>query len=403
MRTVNETVLKGLKSITRDQLERVHTEFNNLFYPFEEEERLIWQKWISHNQFGASNKELILVIEDLSLKLPFRSRALLLLLSPIWMSDIEWLPWKWREDVFLFGETRVLRGSEDYRDSQGTPLLSSDDKALVALALSFIDGFRDAPLSFIEGTILSHNIFRRQLLSILPEESPLASKTFDEYRYFDFELSRERHCLDHVLTPFEQFLTEKQIAEKWKLEADKKVWTAVEKEKHHSKRKYELWEKYLKVVRKGLDVRMDLGDGELSGNAYPLHVFKQQLENIWSISPIEFRDEQNAVRFLDAFSKNKKLRPFGCRLFMEIINSEEKAFSIFSGAQSMCLSWKGMAGAVLDDVIKKLGKSHTAYTNQLIQWFEFWEEKQQKALSKHITQQQEEVTRVQALREAMKG
>lgn len=393
MRTIQSELLEVLQAETLAQYERMQTLYPEVLLPFGSAEQRAWNRWRRKSDWS----DLAGMVGDVSMKLPFRSRALLLLLSPVWVKGI---PWTVGPDAEL---TRVFTGAEDYLGSRGKRILSSADEALIELTLSFMEGFQNLPTSLIERALVNYSVLRRHILSILPEDSPLALKAFEGYRFFDYALCGERHhCLDHILTPLELLLVRGSIPEVWKLRADEMVWAEIVRQ-GKSQQGVELWKRYLGIINKGLS-RQPRSDEELPETMYPLRVLKQQLEHIWSVAPEELLDrESNASRFLDVFHKGKSdLRDFGQQLFQRMICSEEAASFWFSEVESMSSSLHGLAGSVVSDAIRKLGGPRRKYAQQLLGWFEVWARKQQEASRNEREKQRKKTAQEQKLLDEMR-
>lgn len=387
MRTIDVESLKILQERTLDQYAKVRREFPNLFLPFGSEERMIWNRW----RRKADWSNLTGVVADTSLGMPFRSRALILLLSPKWTKGRKWLPWNVRKGAEL---TRVFIGAEDYLGPYDRGIFSSADEDLIDLALFFMEGFQNLPMSLIERTLVNWNILRRTILSVLHQNSPLARRAFEGYRWVDCAMCGERrHSLDHVLTPFEQFLTRGKIPELWKLKADKIVWEGVVWYGGLQLGENELWKKYREIVYSGLSSE-PRSDEEFPGERYPLRVFKQQLEQVWSVSPQEFLDcPMDAARFLGAFSEEDgQLQYFGRKIFKKMIHSKKAAFSWLSGVQSLSFSWDGLVGAVVSEEVDKLGGPKDKYVKRLLGWFEAWQQKERKVSKVEVNWRQGRLT-----------
>lgn len=397
MRMIEVESLQILRKRTLDQYAKVRRMFPNLFLPFGEKERKAWNRWRRKSDWSY----LTGIVADASLGMPFRSRALILLLSPVWIKGRKWLPWNVRRDTEL---TRAFVGAEEYLGHHDRGIFSFADEDLIELSLSFMEGFQNLPMPLIERTLVNWNILRRTILSVLHQNSPLARRAFEGYQWFDFALCGERrHSLDHEMTPFEQFLTRGEIPELWKLKADRIVWEMVVWYEE-LQRGSDLWKKYCEIVYGGLSSN-PLSDEEFPGYRYPLRVFKQQLEQVWSVSPQKFLDcPMDAARFLGAFSGGDgQLQYFGREIFKKIIHSKEDAFSWFSGVRGLSFTWDGLVASVVSDAVDKLGGPEDEYVQRLLGWFEVWEKKQRKASQSDADRRQRVACRKQSLRDAMKG
>lgn len=397
MRTIEVESLQILRKRTLDQYAKVRRMFPNLFLPFGEKERKVWNRWRRKSDWS----DLTGIVADASLGMPFRSRALILLLSPVWIKGRKWLPWNVRRDAEL---TRVFIGAEDYLGPRDREIFSSADEELIELALSFMEGFQNLPMPLIERTLVNWNILRRTILSVLHQNSPLARRVFEGYRWVDCAMCGERrHSLDHVLTPFERFITRGEIPELLKLKADRIVWKMVVWYEE-LQRGSDLWKKYCEIVYSGLSSE-PRSDEEFPGSQYPLRVLKQQLEQVWRVSPREFLDcPMDAARFLRVFSGGDgQLQYFGRQIFRKIIHSKEDAFSWFSGVRGLSFTWDGLVAASVSEVVDGLGGPEDKYTEQLLGWFEAWEKKQRKTSQSDADRRQRVACRKQSLRDAMKG
>lgn len=396
MRMIEVESLQILRKRTLDQYAKVRRMFPNLFLPFGEKERKVWNRWRRKSDWS----DLTGIVADASLGMPFRSRALILLLSPVWIKGRKWLPWNVRRDAEL---TRVFIGAEDYLGPRDREIFSSADEDLIKLALSFMEGFQNLPMPLIERTLVNWNILRRTILSVLHQNSPLALRVFEGYRWVDCAMCGERrHSLDHVLTPFEQFLTRGEIPELLKLKADRIVWKVVVWYEE-LQRGSELWKKYREIVYSGLSSE-PRSDEEFPRERYPLRVFKQQLEQVWSVSPQEFLDcPMDAPRFLKAFSGGDgQLQYFGRQVFKRIIHSKDDAFSWFSGVRGLSFTWDGLVASVVSDAVDKLGGPEDEYVQRLLGWFESWNQKERRTLQAEANRRQVKFRRDKLRHDAMK-
>lgn len=388
---VDDELLKILREKTLAQYRKMQILYPKLFLPFGIDERENWNRWRRKSDWG----DLAGMVRDVSVKIQFRARALLLVLSPILVEGRKRIPWTVRGKVEL---TRVFTGAEDYLDHGDRLIFSPGDESLIELALSFMEGFQELPMSLVERTLVNYSVLRRHILSILPETSPLALRAFEGYRFFDYSLCKELFRYPkHILTPLDLLLVRGSIPEKWRLLADETVWQEMVRQRT-SQWGAELWGGYIGIVDRGLSCQ-PRSDEELPEKRYPLRVLRQQLEHVWSVDPEKFLSVSNADRFLGVFYEGgDELRNFGARLFRKIICSKEAAFLLFSQAESMCPSLENMAaGLVVTDALKKLGESDDRYERRLRGWLEAWlREKEKRALAERKGRKKE-TARKQAL------
>lgn len=391
MRTLlRESQLKYLSEETKGYVKRLLRDYQEVFTPFGPEERKVWWRWI-----GKGNRysdDLADIVADREKKMVFRARALVILLSPVWTSTRS-IPWKWRSDINIHGETRTIIGAEDYLNSRGKFPLSLGDDTLIDIALAYMDYFRRGQyLYLIEGAIINYNDFLRSILSILPVDHPLAEKVFNQYRWFDLKLSPPGNTWNHTpgyhqLSPLNWLLKDPRVSDIWKVRADRMVWGCLHT--REDLKETTIWRDYCSMLQSQSYRHFDEG--------YSLRILVQQWRQVQTIDPSFGGGVDQVYSLLRVFSNDEETRHFGRELFQKRISSKDEAFHWLD----IMVNRSHAFGMVLNfvffvrDVVEKFGGEDDPYAVRFIGWYKEWQvsregkkKKQKDGEIKNIAQQQ---------------